>query len=236
MELTTYTTEPLHNCPAATEIVLAHKRTYAVGVDVGQAHDPTAICVASRVDTKAVNPALADHNPHKAARYEVQHLERLPLGLAYPQQVDRVEQLMVRPPLIRPAAGLLLDYTGVGRPVFDMFAQRRALRFVQGVLITSGREASETPSGWTVPKGELVSRLQALLHAKRLRIAATLPDAAVLARELQDFRVRFTDAGNATFNAREGAHDDLVLALALAVFGLSREAVATKIKVSWATR
>jgi hypothetical protein len=53
-------------------------------------------------------------------------------------------------------------------------------------------------------------------------IAASLPDAAVLARELADFRVRYTDAGNAQFSARKGAHDDLVLALALAVFGLSR--------------
>jgi hypothetical protein len=43
----------------------------------------------------------------------------------------------------------------------------------------------------------------------------------VLTRELQEFRVKYTEAGNATFNAREGGHDDLVLALAIAVFGLS---------------
>ena len=71
-------------------------------------------------------------------------------------------------------------------------------------------------------EGELVSKLQAPLHSGDLRIAASLPDAAVLARKLQDFRVGFPEAGNATFNAREGVHDDLVLALALAVFGLSR--------------
>ena len=34
---------------------------------------------------------------------------------------------------------------------------------------------------------KLVSKLQALLHAGDLRIASSLPDAAVLARELQDF-------------------------------------------------
>lgn len=73
-----------------------------------------------------------------------------------------------------------------------------------------------------MPKGELVSKLQALLHAGELHIAASLPDAPVLLRELQDFRVRFTESGNATFNAREGAHDALVSALALAVFGLPR--------------
>ena len=48
------------------------------------------------------------------------------------------------------------------------------------------------------------------------------------------FCVRFTEAGNATFNAREGAHDELVLALALAVFGLSRPKVATDVAVRWA--
>lgn len=74
---------------------------------------------------------------------------------------------------------------------------------------------------------ELVSKLQALLHAKQLKIPRAMPEAAVLTRELQDFRVRYTDAGNATFAAREGQHDDLVLALALAVFGLSRPEYAT---------
>lgn len=234
MDIETVTVEPLQDCAVADEITLVHTRAFAVGVDVGQAHDPTAICIVSRVESRTLNPMLAQLNPYKAPRYEVQHLERLPLGKAYPQQVDRVEQLMLRPPLVQPTAALLIDYTGVGRPVFDMFAQSRALRYVQGVVITSGRDTTHTHAGWAVPKGELVSRLQALLHAGRLRIAARLPDAAVLARELQDFRVRFTEAGNATFNAREGAHDDLVLALALAVFGLGRPKIATELAVRWA--
>ncbi len=41
-------------------------------------------------------------------------------------------------------------------------------------------------------------------------------------RELQDFRVSFSTAGNPIFGAREGAHDDLVLAVALAIFGATR--------------
>lgn len=42
----------------------------------------------------------------------------------------------------------------------------------------------------------------------------------MLTRELQEFRVKYTEAGNANLNAREGGHDDLVLAIAIAVFGL----------------
>lgn len=44
---------------------------------------------------------------------------------------------------------------------------------------------------------------------------------------------RSTDTVNATFNAREGAHENLFLALALAVLGFSQPMPATSIDVSW---
>ena len=46
-----------------------------------------------------------------------------------------------------------------------------------------------------------------------------LPLAQVLVRELQTFTVQITDAGNETFGAENGrAHDDLVLAVSLALW------------------
>lgn len=189
--------------------------------------------MAIKIVTTAMNAVFADLNSYPRPRCVVAHLERLRLGMPYPQQVDHLEALLSRSPLDRLQPRVLVDYTGVGRPVFDMFAGRRRLRMAQGVVITGGREVVGNRAGWSVPKGELVSKLQALLHSGDLRIAASLPDAAVLARELQDFRVRFTEAGNATFNAREGAHDDLVLALALAVFGLSRKEPVDAVRVDW---
>lgn len=92
----------------------------------------------------------------------------------------------------------------------------------EAITITGGRDTTETD----FPKVTLFSRLQALLHSGDLRIPTELPDAKVLTRELQEFRVRYTDAGNATFNVREGEHDDLVLALAIAVFGLTQSVCA----------
>lgn len=213
------------------QLSLLHKRSFAVGIDVGQAHDPTAICVASKIVTTTLNPMLRQFNPIKQPKYEVSHLERLPLGMSYTEQVGRLAALVERAPLNRLKPRVLVDYTGVGRPVFDMFAGVRSLRHAQGVVITGGRDTTSTRAGWNVPKGELVSKLQALLHAGDLRIAASLPDAAVLAQELADFQVKYSDAGNATFSAREGAHDDLVLALALAVFGLSRPEPVTDVQV-----
>jgi hypothetical protein len=54
-------------------------------------------------------------------------------------------------------------------------------------------------------------------HLRRERTAEeSLPDAAVLAAELQDFRASISEAGFASFGARAGKQDDLVLALAIA--------------------
>jgi len=55
------------------------------------------------------------------------------------------------------------------------------------------------------------------LHEGRLKIHRDLAEAAELVRELQDFRVEFSAAGSLTFNARAGWHEDLLLALAIAI-------------------
>jgi hypothetical protein len=64
----------------------------------------------------------------------------------------------------------------------------------------------------------LISRVTALLHEGRLKIAKELPDAAALVEELGAFRATVTESGRWTFGARSGAHDDLVLALAIALW------------------
>ena len=71
---------------------------------------------------------------------------------------------------------------------------------------------------WHVAKKLLVSGLTASMHEGALRVARALSDAAALVGELQDFRAAFSDSGFARFGAREGAHDDLVLAVALGVW------------------
>src|SRR5438477_5582868 len=91
-----------------------------------------------------------------------------------------------------------------------------------GVLISGGTAETRDGPTCSVPKLTLVSRLQALLHEGRLKILRELAEAETLVRELQDFRVEFTSAGHLTFNARSGKHDDLVLALAIAVWRAHR--------------
>ena len=145
--------------------------------------------------------------------FEVGHLERLPLGTPYPAIVAHVGRLLTKLP---GHPELVIDFTGVGRPVFDMFVCSGISPI--GVLISGGTAETHDGPTCSVPKLTLVSRLQTLLHEERLKILRELAEAETLVRELQDFRVEFTAAGHLTFNARCGKHDDLVLALAIAVW------------------
>ena len=145
--------------------------------------------------------------------FEVGHLERLPLGTTYPAIVAHVGRLLTKLP---GHPELVIDFTGVGRPVFDMFVCSGISPI--GVLISGGTAETHDGPTCSVPKLTLVSRLQTLLHEERLKILRELAEAETLVRELQDFRVEFTAAGHLTFNARCGKHDDLVLALAIAVW------------------
>jgi hypothetical protein len=197
-----------------------------VGVDLGQSHDPTAICVLETKTADIPSMTLPYHVPYwrkKVEEYQkpfnVVHLERLPLGMSYPEQVLFVASLIAREPLKSP--DVYIDYTGVGRPVYDLFKAARVPNII-GISITAGKDPQRTNTGWSVPKNILVSGVQAKLHTGQLKVAAGLLDAPVLLKEFQDFRVTFTSAGNAIFNARQGQHDDLVLAVSLAVWGASQ--------------
>jgi hypothetical protein len=57
------------------------------------------------------------------------------------------------------------------------------------------------------------------MQTRRLRVARELALADVLVQELDNFKVRITPAANEVFGDwREGQHDDLVFALALAAW------------------
>jgi hypothetical protein len=147
----------------------------------------------------------------------MRHLERLPLGTPYPAIVAHVSKLFAEPPLA--GAVLAVDYTGVGRPVLDMLRLAKIKARLVPITITAGSSAApDDQGGWHIAKGELVSVLQVLLQSRRLKIAASLPEAHVLVKELENFRIKITAAANEVFGAREGQHDDLVLAAGCAAW------------------
>jgi hypothetical protein len=201
---------------------------FCVGVDLGQAQDPTAIAVV-RHRVVPLSTWTPDRTTDRNARsiltqdvnetFECPHLERVPLGTSYPQIVQQVAEMLTRPPLR--GAELVVDETGVGRPVSELF-ERAAIEPIR-VCITAGFEPQKHGRRrWSVPKTELISNLDALMHTGALKIASALREAPALAEELKEFRRHLTDAGRSTYSARSGKHDDLVLAVALGSWWLCR--------------
>ena len=70
-----------------------------------------------------------------------------------------------------------------------------------------------------VPKQNLISELQVALDKGELRIAKKMREAGTLTRELLDVRMAGRELGHVRYGADGyGQHDDLVVALALAVW------------------
>ena len=181
----------------------AHDR-YWIGFDCGQAQDYSALTILKKVDS----------------RYDVIYLERLQLDMAYPQQIEHIFELMHRNPLHRANKVLAIDYTGVGRPVVDL-AEDRGLKPV-GISITGGNAVSwnEDRNRAGVPKRDLISTLQVYAQNDRLKVAKGLPAGLILAQELQTFKVKIDPrTAHDSYGAwREGEHDDLILATAIALW------------------
>lgn len=186
---------------------MSKKVPFWLGCDLGQSNDFSTMAISHRYEVDRVS------------HYDVVHLQRYELGKPYPEIVRDVVKMVQRPELA-PGWKLVVDRTGVGRPVVDMFAEAR-LRPV-GVTITSGAEAHRDPddrSHWLVPKLSLVSNAKVLLQSGRLRFAEGLAHTEDLISEMMNFEMKFTAAANLTFESwREGSHDDLLLGLCVALW------------------
>lgn len=191
----------------ADQLVNPLMGTVTIGIDVGQKHDPTAIVVAE-----------ADGST--PPRFSVRALERLPLGTRYPDVADRLAEVVERV-IDRTGTSpysVTVDATGVGAPVVDLLRQRlSAGPYITAATFTHGDRLIREAGWLRVGKGHLVSRLQVLLQEARLLLPDT-SEALQLVEELLAFEIRIQEDGNERYGAfKVGKHDDLVVALGLAV-------------------
>jgi hypothetical protein len=192
------------------------RRTFVAGLDLGQVSDFSALAVLERTEGQ-------DRKRHYACR----HLQRWALGTPYVGADGGAGIAEDTAALVRklPAeTTLVVDMTGVGRAVYDALraAGLRAGRMVAATITAGFGPGTYPPGGygWTVPKRTLASSLQAVLGTRRLKVAPSLPLAAELTRELENFSVKINLAtGAESFEAwREKEKDDIVLAVCLAVW------------------
>ena len=239
--MTKTTTDATTNEPVTVPL---RSPSYFIGCDLGQASDFTALVVlearyvdTGRTETSIPGPVWYDRGRKIGGyvdvsrvyenHYAVRHLERLAKGTPYPKQVALLKGLFDNlEATTRKAPTLVVDATGVGRPVLDMI--RAIGLYPTAVTITAGDKVSqEDYYTYRVPKRDLVSVAQILLQSDRLKIAKALPDAQTLVDELLAFKVNINARGHDSYGNdvgswRENPHDDLVLATSLAAWFAER--------------
>ncbi len=187
-----------------------------VGVDIGQAVDPTAIIV---VETYRNDRERIDDHPER--QHQVRWIEKVPLGTSYDRVVERIAVVAERCVLIGHPT-VVLDATGVGRAVVDML-RKRSTASLRAVTFTGGdKEKTVGPYSIRVPKRDLVTALEVVLQARRLHVVPDCPLQDDLAAELGSFEVNLSARGHDTYDGASGKHDDLVSALMLAVWHAER--------------
>ncbi len=188
---------------------------FFIGVDLGQVHDFTAVAVVERAELVGEwDPVMVAHR--KYAELRTRFLERMELGTPYPEVVRRIREI-TRSSELRGRRHLAVDSTGVGRPVVELLRRAGLDCIMMPVTITAGDATRIEGGQYHVPKRDLITGVQVLLQSGGLRIAGGLKHGAALVAEMAEMRVKVTAAGNTQYGVwREGMHDDLVLALALA--------------------
>lgn len=204
-----------------------------IGVDVGQKHDPTTVVVAELSERESgrmrhVDPwrdANGYHNgysdPIQETVYTVRMMERLSIGTAYPEVAQIIAKVVTDQQIWLRDRQLLIDVTGVGRPVYEMIeeavrARQRGHLVMMWPITFSYGDSYDMGTG-RLGKAFLVSRLQVLLQNARVKLPPNHREAAAMARELHDYEIRVDQDGNDKYGAfKVGSYDDLVTGLGLA--------------------
>jgi hypothetical protein len=210
--------------------------TFYLGLDLGQAADYSALAIIEQpiwnIDTqKWVSPTTLPpwaiegdiwyrwqkHAPGPPPLW-LRTLYRYPLRTSYPDVVADVIRRLGGSKAWRDDAYLVIDGTGLGAAVVDMFRYSELPCEMIRVVIHGGVMVN-IDNGVHVPKRDLIGAVQAILHTSRLQVAGQSDMTDVWVKEMQNYRLTLTANGHDTYNARsDSLHDDLVLAVALAAW------------------
>ena len=173
-----------------------------IALALGRARDHSAVAV---LEARGQEPVT----------YHIVYLGQQPLGTMYRAVVRWVEDVLDR----FPHSPVVVDVGGAGASVLELLRERGL--DVRGVRITTGEHESRDQHGtFHVAKAVLAGLLDVVTGARRLWTDP--PDmkwASELQRQMRAFTRKQTLDGHARFEARtEAIHDDLVIALTLALW------------------
>ena len=192
----------------------ASEPEFLVGVSVGQGLQPSGVAVLER---------FSPSRPGDSRSYACRYLRRwLPPATAYPVLVRDLSTMLCDTPL---TGNDLIVEAGPGiRAVVAYLRKHRLPARLRPVELRASAEDGFVEGLWRVTKASVIETTRLVLQEDRLvfddlmpsEVMATTPSAQTIYHGLLTYPYNKTPAANDAFASREGADDDLVLAVALA--------------------
>jgi hypothetical protein len=189
-------------------------RDFLVGLSVGQGLQPTGVAVLER---------LPPEPPTTGRRYACRYLRRfLAPATAYPVLVANLTTMLRNTPL---AGNDLVVEAGPGVQAVVAYLRKHHLPArIRPVEVKASAEDGCVDGIWNVAKASVIETTRQVLQEDRLvfddrmppEVVASTPSAQTIYQALWAYPFNKTPAANHAFASRDGADDDLILAVALA--------------------
>lgn len=181
-------------------------RMVFIGVDLGQRGSHSAFVILERFEEWPAEYTDVLRGVPVRNRYVVRQAERMTLGTPYREVVMRLKQVVGRVMQTSRPCVIVVDESGAGVAVVEKMREVGMGCVIIPYVITSGQQAT----GATVPRAELLTKMQLMAQCEELEIATGCRHGEQLRRELVHLQLKGGTGG------ASGESDDLALALALA--------------------
>lgn len=183
-------------------------KSYIISMDPAQLHDFTALAVLEKVDSTYRILSL-------------KHKQHLP----YTEIVEWAKKVFLNPQFSKDVTSpptFVLDIGGVGMAIKDMMTAAKVETV--GIQYTGGAAVSREGDNWHVSKSFIVGKFLAAWDEGRVLMPSGASFLDMFQGELRAFRGEMSAQGRAKFEAEQGEHDDLVMAVGQAVWYGEQEA------------
>jgi len=177
-------------------------KSYIVSMDPAQLHDYSALAVLEKTD----------------ATYRIlslKHKQHLP----YTEIVEWAKKVFLNPKFSKDVTSppvFVLDIGGVGMAIKDMMSAAKVETV--GIQYTGGAAVSREGDNWHVSKSFIVGKFLAAWDEGRVLMPSGASFLDMFQGELRAFRGEMSAQGRAKFEAEQGEHDDLVMAVGQGVW------------------
>ncbi|MBZ2185851.1 MAG: hypothetical protein K7J46_14155 [Bryobacter sp.] len=196
---------------------MSELKSFHIGVDLGQRVDHTAVVVVEQRVVATAERDAVTYEYRRERKLVVCLVERLRLGVGYEGVARELERLTNARALDGETVTTVVDATGLGMVVSENLRRKQLRGELYPVVITGGQEGRYRSGYWPTPRAELLLGVERALEVEGLGVAAGVKGWSEMEAEMRGMRKVRGERGPRWETL--GAHDDLVFALGLALFG-----------------